>query len=109
MIKVDWLPAGVLLRELAHRLQILPANEKLGLEADEISQTLLLLFIKPHSARHHQLRGLKTFLDNFLITIRHNNIQDIGVTKERRLVAAVASATAGTGTGAVAVPVTARG
>jgi hypothetical protein len=41
MIKVDWLPAGVLLRELVHRLQILPANEKLGLEADEISQTLL--------------------------------------------------------------------
>jgi hypothetical protein len=41
MIKVDWLPAGVLLRELAHRLQNLPANEKLGLEADEISQTLL--------------------------------------------------------------------
>jgi hypothetical protein len=36
MIKVDWLPAGVLLRELAHRLQILPANEKLGLEADKI-------------------------------------------------------------------------
>jgi hypothetical protein len=32
---VDWLTAGV------HRLQILPANEKLGLEADEISQTLL--------------------------------------------------------------------
>jgi hypothetical protein len=26
MIKVDWLPAGVLLRELEHRLQILPAN-----------------------------------------------------------------------------------
>jgi hypothetical protein len=26
---------------LAHRLQILPANEKLGLEADKISQTLL--------------------------------------------------------------------
>jgi hypothetical protein len=41
MIKLDWLTAGVLLRELAHRLQILPANEKLGLEADEISQTLL--------------------------------------------------------------------
>jgi hypothetical protein len=41
MIKVDWLTAGVLLRELAHRLQILSANEKLGLEADEISQTLL--------------------------------------------------------------------
>ena len=41
MIKVDWLTSGVLLRELAHRLQILPANEKLGLEADEISQTLL--------------------------------------------------------------------
>jgi hypothetical protein len=41
MIKVDWLTAGVLLRELAHRLQILPANEKVGLEADEISQTLL--------------------------------------------------------------------
>jgi hypothetical protein len=41
MIKVDWLTAGVLLRELAHRLQVLPANEKLGLGADEISQTLL--------------------------------------------------------------------
>ena len=41
MLKVDWLTAGVLLRELAHRLQILPANEKLGLEADEIFQTLL--------------------------------------------------------------------
>ncbi len=40
MIKVDWLSAGVLLRELAHRLQIL-SNEKIGLEADEISQTLL--------------------------------------------------------------------
>jgi hypothetical protein len=35
MIKVDWLTAGVLLRVLAHRLQILPANEKLGLEADK--------------------------------------------------------------------------
>jgi hypothetical protein len=34
--------AGVLLRDLAHRLQILPASEKLGLEADEISQTLLI-------------------------------------------------------------------
>jgi hypothetical protein len=41
MIKVDWLPAGVLLRELAHRLQILPADEKLGLETDKITQTLL--------------------------------------------------------------------
>jgi hypothetical protein len=41
MIKVDGLTAGILLRELAHRLQILPANEKIGLEADEISQTLL--------------------------------------------------------------------
>jgi hypothetical protein len=41
MIKVDWLTAGVLLLELAHCLQILPANEKLGQEADEISQTLL--------------------------------------------------------------------
>ena len=41
MIKVDWLTAGVLLRELAHCLQILPANEKLGLEAGEIYQTLL--------------------------------------------------------------------
>jgi hypothetical protein len=41
MIKEDWLTAGVLQRELAHRLQIHPANEKLGLEADEISQTLL--------------------------------------------------------------------
>jgi hypothetical protein len=41
MIKVDWLPAGVLLRELAHRLQIQQANEKLSLEAYEISQTLL--------------------------------------------------------------------
>jgi hypothetical protein len=39
--KVTWLPAGVLLRELAHRMQILPANQKLELEADEISQTLL--------------------------------------------------------------------
>ncbi len=39
MIKMDWLPAGVLLRELAHRLQILPANEKLGLEAGKIAQT----------------------------------------------------------------------
>ncbi len=41
MMKEDWLTAGVLLRELAHRLQILPANEKLGLEDDEISQTLM--------------------------------------------------------------------
>jgi hypothetical protein len=41
MIKVDWLPAGVLLSESAHCLQILPANEKLGLDADQISQTLL--------------------------------------------------------------------
>ncbi len=41
MIKVDWLTAGALLWELAHCLQILPANEKLGLEANEISQTLL--------------------------------------------------------------------
>jgi hypothetical protein len=41
MIKVDWLIAGVLLGELAHCLQILQANEKLGLEADKISQTLL--------------------------------------------------------------------
>jgi hypothetical protein len=41
MMKVDWLTAGVLLRELAHSMQILPANEKLGQEADEISQTLL--------------------------------------------------------------------
>ncbi len=37
----DKLTAGVLLRELAHCLQILPVNEKLGLEADKISQTLL--------------------------------------------------------------------
>jgi hypothetical protein len=35
MIKVDWLFDGVLLRALAHRLQIFPANEKLGLEAGE--------------------------------------------------------------------------
>jgi hypothetical protein len=41
MLKVDWLTAGVLRRELVHLLQILPANEKLGLEADEIGQTLL--------------------------------------------------------------------
>jgi hypothetical protein len=41
MIKLVWLAAGVLLRELAHRLQILPANEKLEREADEIAQTLL--------------------------------------------------------------------
>ncbi len=41
MTKVDWLTACVLLRELAHCPQILPANEKLGLEADEITQTLL--------------------------------------------------------------------
>jgi hypothetical protein len=41
MIKMDWLTASVLLRELAHRLQILPANDKLGLEAHEIFQTLL--------------------------------------------------------------------
>jgi hypothetical protein len=41
MMKVDWLLVHVLLRELAHHLQILPANEKLGLEAEEISQTLL--------------------------------------------------------------------
>jgi hypothetical protein len=41
MIKVNWLTAGVLLRELAYRLKIFPANEKLGLEAGEISQTLL--------------------------------------------------------------------
>ncbi len=39
--KVDWLTANDLLRELAHSLQILPANEQLGLEAEEISQTLL--------------------------------------------------------------------
>jgi hypothetical protein len=38
---VDWFPAGVLLKELAHRMQILSANEKLWLEADEISETLL--------------------------------------------------------------------
>jgi hypothetical protein len=36
--KVDWLTAGVLQRELAHCLQILPAHEKLGLEAHEIAQ-----------------------------------------------------------------------
>jgi hypothetical protein len=41
MIKLDWLPAGVLLSDSAHCLQILPANEKLGLEAEEISQTQL--------------------------------------------------------------------
>ncbi len=41
MIKVDWLTAGVLLTELAHCLQILPAYEKRGLEADEIYHTLL--------------------------------------------------------------------
>jgi hypothetical protein len=41
MLKVDWLTAGVLLRQLVHLLQILPAKEKLGLEADEIVQTLL--------------------------------------------------------------------
>jgi hypothetical protein len=41
VIKVDWLITGVLLRELAQCLQILPANEIIGLEADEISQTLL--------------------------------------------------------------------
>jgi hypothetical protein len=41
MIKLDWLTAGFLLRGLAHRLQILPASEKLWLEVDEISQTLL--------------------------------------------------------------------
>jgi hypothetical protein len=41
MIKVDWLTAGVLLNKLAHCLQILTANEKLGLEADEVAQTLL--------------------------------------------------------------------
>jgi hypothetical protein len=46
MIKVDWFTAGVLLRESAHRLQILSANEKLGLEADEISQTLLTIGCK---------------------------------------------------------------
>jgi hypothetical protein len=40
-IKVDWHPAGILKGELAHSLQILPTNEKLGLEADKISQTLL--------------------------------------------------------------------
>jgi hypothetical protein len=40
MIKVDWLSAGVLLRELAYCLQIL-SNEKIWQEADEISQTLL--------------------------------------------------------------------
>jgi hypothetical protein len=44
MIKVDWLTAGVLLGELAHFLQILPANEKLGLETDKNSQTLLTNF-----------------------------------------------------------------
>jgi hypothetical protein len=43
MMKVDWLTAGVLLGELAHCLQILPANEKLGLVTDEISQTLLTM------------------------------------------------------------------
>jgi hypothetical protein len=31
----------MLVSYLAHRLQILPANEKLGLEADKKSQTLL--------------------------------------------------------------------
>jgi hypothetical protein len=41
MIKVDWRSAGVLQGELAYCLQILPANEKLGLETDEISRTLL--------------------------------------------------------------------
>jgi hypothetical protein len=41
MIKVDWLTAGVFLRELAHCLQILPANEKLGLDADKVPQNLL--------------------------------------------------------------------
>jgi hypothetical protein len=41
MIKVDWLTAGDLLRALADRLQILPANKKLGLEASEIYQTLV--------------------------------------------------------------------
>jgi hypothetical protein len=41
MIKVGWLTAGVLQRALAHRMQILPANEKLGLEDGEIYQTLL--------------------------------------------------------------------
>ncbi len=41
IIKVDWLTAGVFLRELVHCLQVLTANEKLGLEADKISQTLL--------------------------------------------------------------------
>jgi hypothetical protein len=43
---VDWLTAGVLPRALAHHLQILPANEKLGLEAGEIYQTLLTNRIK---------------------------------------------------------------
>jgi hypothetical protein len=38
---VNWLTAGALVRELAHCLEILSANEKLGLDADEISQTLL--------------------------------------------------------------------
>jgi hypothetical protein len=38
---VDWLTAGVLPKALVHHLQILPANEKLGLEAGEIYQTLL--------------------------------------------------------------------
>ncbi len=41
MIKVDWLTAGILLWELVHCLQILPANEKLGLEADKIFQIRL--------------------------------------------------------------------
>jgi hypothetical protein len=44
MIEVYWLTTGVLLRALAHRPQILlPANEKLGLEAAEIYQALLTI------------------------------------------------------------------
>jgi hypothetical protein len=47
MIKVDWLTAGV--------LQIIPANGKLGLEADEISQTLLT---------NRMQRNYRTTIDN---------------------------------------------
>jgi hypothetical protein len=66
VIKVDWLTVGVLLGELAHRLQIFPANEKLGLEADEISQTLLTnrmqIKLQNHTVRKKNLNLSKYLL-----------------------------------------------
>ncbi len=71
-----------------------------------IGTFLLLLFIEPHSARHHQLRGLKKHFYIFF-TIEYDNIQSTSEVDVRRLVAAVASATA-TGAGVVTAPVPAR-